>query len=265
MLAFIIGMHIILQKVDNGRAHKALIALLLAAFVLVALTTCAAIANNLLIVKLSLMVSLSGGLLAQEMAAGLKGEAINVLEEWPESFIFLIADTAIVWRAWALWAENRVIKWMLLVILLADIGVNIADAVVDTKADLSFIQNTVTLDWLSTVLNLAVNIVATLLIAYRAWTHHQTTHAILQSKRTPVEVILLLMIESGAIFGVVQVTNITFDALDTHATEFSPVDTAKSLLAQLYIYSAVLNPVALVILIHTGNTYEHSFHLEDVT
>ena len=34
----------------------------------------------------------------------------------------LIADMAIVWRAWALWTENRLIKWSLLIILLADIG-----------------------------------------------------------------------------------------------------------------------------------------------
>ncbi|KAE9400045.1 hypothetical protein BT96DRAFT_975543 [Gymnopus androsaceus JB14] len=115
-----------------------------------------------------------------------------------------MADMAIVWRAWALWAENKLITWTLLIILLADIGVNIADVIVNCKAELNFNNNAVTSDWISTVLNLAVNIVATLLIAHRAWTHHQSTHGILRNKKAQVEAILLLMIESGAVFGVVQ-------------------------------------------------------------
>ncbi|KAE9400180.1 hypothetical protein BT96DRAFT_654573 [Gymnopus androsaceus JB14] len=154
---------------------------------------------------------------------------------------------------------------MLLIILLADIGVNIADPVADTKSQLNFNKNALNLDWLSTALNLTVNVVATLLIAYRAWTYHQSTCAILRNKKTQVEAILLLMVESGAIFGVVQVTNITFNALNIQAAYLSPIYNAGYFFVNLYTYSAALNPVALVILIQTGNAHEHSFHLEDVT
>jgi len=73
------------------------------------------------------------------------------------------------------------------------------------------------------------------------------------------------MIESGAIFGVVQLANIINQALDLHAAPHSPITNAILFLDSLYSYSAALNPVALVILIQTGNTYEHSFHLEDVS
>lgn len=49
-------------------------------------------------------------------------------------------------------------------------GVAIADGVVDTKVEYATTNiNLVTLDWINTVLNLTVNIVATLLIAFRAW------------------------------------------------------------------------------------------------
>ncbi|KAE9401299.1 hypothetical protein BT96DRAFT_974846 [Gymnopus androsaceus JB14] len=230
ILAFIISMHIILQKENNGRAHKALIALLLVGFAMVALVTCVNNAINLVLVKSAFMESLSGGLSEQAMAADSKTMVMFILQTWCENFILLIGDTATVWRAWALWTGNKLIKWMLLITLLAEIGIGIVDAIVDTKGDLNLIYNAVTLDWVSVVFNLLVNIVATLLIAYRAWTYHQSTHVLLCNKKTQVEAILLLMVESGAIFGVVQ----------------------------------ALNPVALVILIQTGNTYEHSFHLEDV-
>ncbi|KAE9400040.1 hypothetical protein BT96DRAFT_1099183 [Gymnopus androsaceus JB14] len=265
MLAFIISMLIILQRENNGWAHKALIALLLAGFTMTVLYTCADIAGFLLQVKLGLVVLLPGGLMAQAMAANMKTAVMEILEEWSGSFIILIADMAIVWRAWALWSENRLIKWTLLMILLTDIGINIADAIVDTKTYLkSNANNTVALDWVSTVLNLTVNIVATLLIAHRAWTHHQITHAVLHNKKTQVEAIPLLMVESGAIFGVVQLSIIILEALDIQAAESSPLGNANFFFVALYIYTSALNPVALVILIQTGNTYEQSFHLEDV-
>ncbi|KAE9389121.1 hypothetical protein BT96DRAFT_980807 [Gymnopus androsaceus JB14] len=263
-LAFIISMHIISQKENNGWAHKALIVLFLAGFGVSALVTCANITTNLFLVKFALVVPLPGGLIAQGIAANSKVIATEILEVWSENFIFLIADAAIVWRALALWAENGLIKWTVLIILLVDIGVNISDAIVDTKGAINLINNAVALDWASIALGLTVNIVATLLIAYRAWMHHQSTHAILHHKKTKVESILSLMVESGAIFGVVQVINIVFNLLDSHAADLSPVDNASAFVDALNIYSAALNPVALIILIQTGNTYEHSFHLEDV-
>ncbi|KAE9402023.1 hypothetical protein BT96DRAFT_918499 [Gymnopus androsaceus JB14] len=212
-----------------------------------------------------LVTSLPGGLMTQEMAANLELSVIEILDDWSANISFLIADIAIVWRAWVLWGENQLMRWMILIMLLLDIGIGIADSVSDTKATINLNNNAVTLDSLSTALNLTVNIVATLLIAYRAWTHHQSNRAISRNKKTQVEAILLLMVESGAIFGVVQVTYIISSALDIHAAGLSPINIANSFLEALYLYSAALNPVALVILIQTGNTYEHSFHLEDVT
>ncbi|KAE9389288.1 hypothetical protein BT96DRAFT_1025117 [Gymnopus androsaceus JB14] len=266
ILAYIVCMNVILQKESIGQAHKALVVLLLAGFVMRVFNTCAAIGFNLLLVKFGFMVSLSGGLIAQEMAANVKSIVMDALENWIGNIICLIADTAIIWRAWALWAENRLIKWTLSIILLLDISINIADSVVDTQDITHLVTSgsTETLDWLSVVLNLAVNVVATLLIAHRAWTHYQSTHAILHNKKTQVQKILLLMVESGAIFGVVQLANVIIQAFDIHG--LSPkVETARFFLQALYIFSAALNPVALVLLIQTGNTHEHSFHLEDVS
>ncbi|KAE9390655.1 hypothetical protein BT96DRAFT_1024444 [Gymnopus androsaceus JB14] len=265
ILAFIISMHTIMQKANNGWAHKAFIALLLAEFVLVILYTGTGIAVNFFFVETALVVSLPAGLIAQEVAASLETNAMTILQEWSGNFILLIADMAFVWRAWALWTENRLIKWTLFIILLTDIGVTIADTIAVTKVFFNIDSHTtVTFDWLSGALNLTVNIVATLLIAHRAWTNHQSNRVILHNRKTQVQAILLLMIESGAIFGAVQVTDIIFDALDIQAATSSPVNNARLFSAALYLFSAVLNPVALVILIQTGNTYEQSSDLGSV-
>ncbi|KAE9405623.1 hypothetical protein BT96DRAFT_988398 [Gymnopus androsaceus JB14] len=75
ILAYIVCMSIVLRKESSGWAHRGLVVLLLAGFVMMVLTTCANIAANFFLVKFSFMVSLSGGLIAQEMAANLKSIA----------------------------------------------------------------------------------------------------------------------------------------------------------------------------------------------
>ncbi|KAE9401751.1 hypothetical protein BT96DRAFT_974613 [Gymnopus androsaceus JB14] len=246
ILSLIFLIHILLRKKSNGRTQKALIAFLLVGFGMATLYGCQNIVFNLLLVKFGLVLSLPGGIIAQEMVANSKSLVTDIVE-------LLMADMAILWRAQAIWVENRLIKWTLLIILLSDIGVNIADAIVDTKLLINSVVNTITLDWLSIVLNLMVNVVATLLIAYRAWTHHQLIHSILRSKKTQVEAILILFVESGAVFGVIQICNVIIQAMDTHAMEFSLIDRIRVVFAVFFIFSAAINPVALVILVQTSD------------
>ena len=82
------------------------------------------------------------------------------------------------------------------------------------------------------MINLAVNIMATLLIVYRAWyisisitysqvtstynksrTHHKSVWAVSRNRKTQVEAILLLFIESGALFAAIQVGEFLADFL----------------------------------------------------
>lgn len=163
----------------------------------------------------------------------------------------------------------------------------------------------------------------TLLIVYRTWyissapltifisndksrTHHKSMQSISHT-RTQVEAILLLFIESGAVFAVIQVgdfllvfeINITVIALQglDHCHQCTGWECHRALPCQqcwslgcssiynecctpiiplleftidwdsvqfpLFCLQA-LNPVAVVILVQTKNTYEHSFIIEDV-
>ncbi|KAE9383664.1 hypothetical protein BT96DRAFT_1106050 [Gymnopus androsaceus JB14] len=222
ILAFSIGVYILLQKKSNGRAQKAFVAFLLVGFVMVVLYSSQNIISSLLMVNFGLVVSLPGGVEAQELAANLKSLAADIIQMWAGPLILGQSG-----------GGNRLVKWGLLLILLLDIGdhfyhislkcLNIADVIIDTGLFFNSIVNTVTLDWLSVVLNLTVNVVATLLIAYRAWTHHWLIQIISYNKKTQVEVILLLFVESGSVLGVIQISNAIIQALDTHAAEFSPI------------------------------------------
>ncbi|KAE9385195.1 hypothetical protein BT96DRAFT_982117 [Gymnopus androsaceus JB14] len=90
------------RKENNGWQHEGLIAMLLAGLVMAVLSTCASIAFDLILVKFGLVVSLPGGISTQIMAANSESSVADILESWSSSFMFLIADISIVWRAWAL-------------------------------------------------------------------------------------------------------------------------------------------------------------------
>lgn len=99
ILAFAIGMRILLwvpyligiyafrcsilistrQKENYSRARKALIGLLLAGFVFTLLYICEVIIGSLVILKFGLVVSLPGGLAAQEMAANSQSALMSSL------------------------------------------------------------------------------------------------------------------------------------------------------------------------------------------
>ncbi|KAE9384230.1 hypothetical protein BT96DRAFT_1026948 [Gymnopus androsaceus JB14] len=261
LVAFAIGMHIIIHKENRHRAHAIVIIFLLTAFVFTFMFACQETVASLINLKFGPIMS-PGDI----EASGPQSAFIvaSILSSWSGNVTFCIADAFIVWRAWSVWLESRVIKFTLIILLTIDIAINIADGIADTQADKATGPvSTVALDWAIIVTNLGVNIVATLFIAYRAWIHHKSIGMISRTHKTQVEEILLLFVESGAIFAVVQILTIIISILDAKVPFFSPVDDADVLILVLYQYAAAINPVALIILIQTGNTYEQSLHLPD--
>lgn len=102
------------------------------------------------------------------------------------------------------------------------LGIGIVDEIADAEPAALLSSDVTTWDWITTVMSLAVNIIATLLIVYKAWyisvsitnslshyntcrTHHISARAVSPNRKTQVQAILLLFIESGAIFAVFQV------------------------------------------------------------
>jgi len=236
---------------------------LMVAFVFTMLFISGTILFELVLLKFGLIKSAPDGLAAQQLAASAKPilGIWNAIIVWSVNLSILIADGIIVWRAYALWLNHRIVKWILIVILLADIALTFADTITDTVEETLESNSILTLDYISVVVSLIVNIVATSLIAYRAWTYYRSTRSIsTRNKRSQVEAILLLCIESGAILGIVQLLTLILQALDIRAVPLSPITYATGLFSILYAYTVVLNPLALVILVQTENTYESSYH-----
>ncbi|KAF9023862.1 hypothetical protein BDP27DRAFT_1371669 [Rhodocollybia butyracea] len=187
----------------------------------------------------------------------------DAIADWLTNIIAIITDAVIVWRAWAMWMDNTKVRWTLLLLMLADIGLGLADSIMGSQTHQS---QAIALDWISFILSFFVNIIATCLISLRAWLHHKSVKSIsITRKWTQGEKILLLLVESGAIYALFELLSIITSALSAEAPLSSPIYNTAALTSQIYWVVAVLNPVAIFILVHTQNTYEQSFHLEVIS
>ncbi|KAF9062615.1 hypothetical protein BDP27DRAFT_1336419 [Rhodocollybia butyracea] len=254
------------KKCTSG-AKKASTFVLVGTFVLMILYIASQPTVSLILIHYGLVVPLPGGILSQAAAADRQlllrlGQLITI---WSRNIISLIADAVIAWRASAVWVGNQAVNWILVVFLLADIAVSVVDIIVDSRSDLSANSNSnsiVTLDGIVFVVSLSVNLAATCLIGFRAWTYRNSMRAIsIRRKKSRVEGIFLLLVESGAIYALLQIINIIIRELDVKEANLSPIGYAGESVEQLNIYAAALNPVVIFILVQTQDVDEHSFRI----
>ncbi|KAJ3816870.1 hypothetical protein F5880DRAFT_1735014 [Lentinula raphanica] len=123
---------------------------------------------------------------------------------YPDSRI-LLSDGIVVWRAWILLQHDNIRRLALGCLMVANTAVNIADCIWENvNLEVEIATNTSTLDWVSNMLSLLVNFCATSLIALKARSQHRMMHDASLHKKTHAQHILLLLVESGAIYCVIQ-------------------------------------------------------------
>ncbi|KAE9393968.1 hypothetical protein BT96DRAFT_923788 [Gymnopus androsaceus JB14] len=253
LLAFGICMHIVITKKRNGRANQVMITLLVASFLMTVLFFIGYLMVPLVLVEFELMKVLPGGLMVQEIAASTQSMLVGaaICETWTVNLSVLIADAFVVWVAWVIWPRNRGFHCALAILMLVDIGLTFAVAIPSSENTLAVLKATTnTLDCVKILCSLLVNVVATLAIGYQGWKHHQSMQIIsFRNQKTQVAAIFLLLVESGAIFGFIQVS------LNAHVATGSPLDKATNFLVILYVYAAGLNPVAIAVLVRLKRNY----------
>ncbi|KAF9062773.1 hypothetical protein BDP27DRAFT_1406085 [Rhodocollybia butyracea] len=172
-------------------------------------------------------------------------EASGSLEILPGTVILLLSDAIVVWRAWVLSSHNKSWKVILVFLMAVNIVINVMDCIVQTRLRLNPLNNIYglprprmwffgLLDWLSVVTSLALNAVATLLIG----SHRKTMKEAAIYRQTYVLKVLALLIESGAIFCVVQIIYLV-DFFISNGIGFRPsinndVDIKYPLVAMLF-------------------------------
>ncbi|KAF9060302.1 hypothetical protein BDP27DRAFT_1370672 [Rhodocollybia butyracea] len=165
----------------------------------------------------------------------------------------LIGDAVVCWRAWVLLHRNRFWKFTLALLMLSNIVVNIVDASFDVAVvNTDLIDGaTVIFDCLALATTLAVNLLATSLIGWKVWSHHQTLKAASMATKTPIQKILLLLVESGIFFLAVQLLAFIAELGGTLSTS-NPNPNFRTFMAvstSLFLTVSCLYPVAVIILI----------------
>ncbi|KAF5346169.1 hypothetical protein D9758_009925 [Tetrapyrgos nigripes] len=193
----------------------------------------------------------------------------RIAANFMERINFLVNDGIVVWRAWILFPRNRRVKATLAFCMFGTTVCSIFDAVngaiivlnngfgvVDGKK--TFLVLTVPL--------LVTNIIATLLIGYKAWRHRLDIQRNLGSSTTSsssgtrgaasatkVQKILFLMVESGLIY-------IAFWFATLFLTAFGDASllSFQVFIGQCMPYLSALYPVLIIILVSLETTREES-------
>ncbi|RPD53458.1 hypothetical protein L227DRAFT_616955 [Lentinus tigrinus ALCF2SS1-6] len=130
----------------------------------------------------------------------------------------VIGDAIVWWRAWVLWPNSRLVHLVCILMLLLTVTSGVVDIVLpahsvapSTRGDLGSITYDDSTQFLLSgdvwaivvcCVSLLTNVIATALIAYRAWQHRRNIVTYLKesSPNTQVERTLALLVESGLLY-----------------------------------------------------------------
>ncbi|KAF5374046.1 hypothetical protein D9757_010052 [Collybiopsis confluens] len=179
---------------------------------------------------------------------------------WTTTINLLISDAIVVWRAWTLFQRAKIFKLLLLFLMFSNVVINIADCIwIDTEVKSEAFQSTV-LDWMSNLISLVVNLLATGLISWTAWSHRRMLASAQVQKRSKVENLLLMLIESGAIYCGIQTIFVVVVLLDAYVSILVPLH----LLITIALAAASCYPAAVVMILSADSSpLIETFHAED--
>ncbi|KAF9071319.1 hypothetical protein BDP27DRAFT_1322321 [Rhodocollybia butyracea] len=144
----------------------------------------------------------------------------------------MAGDIVICWRAWVLLPQDIFWQVVLAIIMICHIA--------------SFIA---ILDPVTLATSLVVNMIATSLIGWKAWTYYRTMRELSTWRKSHVQKTLFFLIESGAIFLVIQLFSLIGLIL--------PQQAGKSL-ETIFLFGdtsqGALYPIAVMILVHSNHS-----------
>ncbi|KAH8831587.1 hypothetical protein DL96DRAFT_1706014 [Flagelloscypha sp. PMI_526] len=184
----------------------------------------------------------------------------------------IIGDAVVIWRAWILWPGRRIVLLLPLIFLagtfsfavlaiwcLAEDSFNSLSRVVGSSSR--------TCSWAEPIawaMSLCTNIVATSLIAVKAWQHRQLLkrHFEVQPRKSQAQKALMLLIESGSLYCVLFLLQIvgffTFTRTDSRFYLYGAIEPFGEQLSGIYP-TAIIVIVALQQTVHAHTTYhEHT-------
>ncbi|KAL1725250.1 hypothetical protein EV714DRAFT_221726 [Schizophyllum commune] len=166
---------------------------------------------------------------------------------------YLISDIIVVWRAWVLWPDSRVVKSLLLLCACGStVGVTLDCVWVLLEVGaIPMAQRTLT----RTLPLLVTNLVATGLVGIRAWQYRTQIKGNLGllTKRSQVEKVLVLLVESGFVYCLIWAIAMVLQILGAGLT----TDSAYGIVSATYPRLAGIYPTAVVLAVAAQRSDAH--------
>ncbi|KAJ4477496.1 hypothetical protein J3R30DRAFT_3486546 [Lentinula aciculospora] len=191
---------------------------------------------------------------------------IDYIDRWPTATVVLIGDLIVTWRAWSLLSrQSKHWRIALVTLMVADIGLNLADCVLDVIQIQALKMGAVlVIDWVADIASLTLNLFATLLVVWTAWSYRHLLKQASIHKGTQVSRILLLLVESGAIFFVTQLLNLIFRMVLFYHFVGVPYQMAYHVFTSLFTVATMWYPAAVIVLVKTNKSpVMESIHLAE--
>lgn len=191
--------------------------------------------------------------------------ACAVLVDWMTALLTIISDGVVVWRTWVLYSEQR---WVMLApcalivsTIVTSLGYLILISMYPTPETLTFALLFARLWIASLSLSLATNVVATLLTFYKLWAYlrFRREMGMHRALRSPVQKVMLLLVESSFVFCAIQGINLL--------VEFVPrteqADTASYIVEEVVLstlqMATAMYPTIVVILVSQQRSLVETF------
>ncbi|KAL1760306.1 hypothetical protein FB107DRAFT_287130 [Schizophyllum commune] len=148
---------------------------------------------------------------------------------------YVLSDALLVWRAWVLWHDRRVVHGLLaFCLILSSVGVIYETASLPSRIWSNDLRSTL-------IINLPLlftNVVATALVGLRVWFYRREVAAYISPMSTDTHIggVLMLLFEAGAVYCVISVINLAIDISASSGSSSTPVvfTNAMFLIAAIY-------------------------------
>ncbi|KAJ7191435.1 hypothetical protein GGX14DRAFT_481563 [Mycena pura] len=129
---------------------------------------------------------------------------LNFTETFLRRLMYFLSDVVVVWRAWAIWTNNRMVHAALAVCLFGTGATSLTLAVFNYNTQFKHIEyETLEQNFLGTFGLLVTNFFATLLISWKFWYYRRNIKVYFSRTdrgNTKTEGVLILLMESGALY-----------------------------------------------------------------
>lgn len=207
---------------------------------------------NLIYIRVSLMEPLEAGLQAQADAAHNATIPWFSMMAWPINLNIIIGNGIVIWRAWAIWQNDRSVRSALITMFWVNFGMCISDAIVTTVIRSKGVKSgNAALDTAQMFISLVINIAATGLIGLKARQSPELIKEYFSTSkgwRESFERVVLLLTESGVVLLLFQLLYAIFGRLNASAAQFSPINIAWSVIAVMFNAITILYAMAVIIM-----------------